>query len=314
MENRSHLVAAGLFVVVLTVALALTVLWLSRSSIDRSNYVVVSRIPVSGLRPDAAVRLRGVEVGKVGQIDFDPQDRRNILVGISVDRSAPLSRGTFAQLAYQGVTGLSYIALDDDGSNPQPLAPGAAQPARIELRPSLFDQLGGAGEELLREAAQSAQRLNRLLSDANLARLAGTLANTEAAARQVADLAASLQPAARSLAGLESHTDANLAQLGLLLQDLRGLSAELGRHTAMLDQVGQGAQALGESSRSVESSIVTDAVPRLTGMADELARTSRNLDRLIHAVEARPQSLVFGRAPLPPGPGEAGYAAGGRAP
>jgi phospholipid/cholesterol/gamma-HCH transport system substrate-binding protein len=314
MESRANVIAAGLFVIMLTLGLILTALWLTRDSLDRVPYLIVSKIPVSGLHAKAAVRLRGVDVGRVDSIAFDPNDMRTILVGISVDRAAALTQGTYSQLAFQGVTGLSYIALDDDGSKPARLASSGEFPAHIDMRPSLIDSIGESSGELLHEASAAAKRVNRLLSDDNLAHFAGTLRSTEAAATQLASLARGLQPAAQSLQGLASDTRGTVQKLDVLLGDLHGVTVEFGRHMGALDQVGRGAQAVGDASAAVQAALVDETLPRLTRAADDLARTSRTLDRFLAQMELRPQSLVFGSTALPPGPGESGFAApaGGR--
>jgi len=74
-----------------------------------------------------------------------------------VDRTATLTRGTYGQLSYQGVTGLSFVELDDDGSNPQRLATSVDSPGRIELRPSFLDQIGSSGQSVLADASPRGQ-------------------------------------------------------------------------------------------------------------------------------------------------------------
>jgi phospholipid/cholesterol/gamma-HCH transport system substrate-binding protein len=309
MESRSNAMAAGLFVMALSVGLALTALWLSSASLDRVRYVVVSKIPVSGLHAKADVRLRGVDVGKVADIRFDASDPRIVLVDIAVDRTATLTRGTYGRLSYQGVTGLSFIELDDDGTSFQRLDTSVDHPGRIELRPALLDQIEASGQSLLHNADLAAERLNRLLSDENLAHLSGALRNTESATRQIGVLAADLQPAARSLPDLEARTAAAMEQLDLLLADMRSAPVEFRQHLAALDEVGRGAREMGEASRSLETAIVGDTLPHVSGAADQLSRTSRTLDRVLQQVEQHPQSLLFGRSPPEPGPGEPGFVA-----
>jgi phospholipid/cholesterol/gamma-HCH transport system substrate-binding protein len=311
MESRSHLIAAGLFVIALTVGLIFTAVWLTSDRIDTVRYQVVSMIPVTGLHPKATVRLRGVDVGRVDTIDFDPNDPRAIRIGISVDRSAPLTRGTYGQLAYQGVTGLSYIALEDDGANRQPLAPDSDGALAIPLRASLFDQLAANSQELLRDAAVVTGRINELLSTDNIANAGAALRSARVATQQIAALAAELRPAARSLQGVETDTRATMDQLKLLLADLRGTTAEFGRHMGAIDEVGRSAGSVAATGRSVQAALLADTLPRLSGAIDELARTSRALDQVLEQVGQEPRGLLFGRAPAAPGPGEPGYAAPG---
>jgi len=307
MESRSNAIAAGLFVIALSVGVVLSVLWLTSENLDRVRYVVVSKVPVTGLHVKADVRLRGVDVGRVADIAFDAHDPRVILVHIDVDRTVTLTRGTYGQLSYQGVTGLSFIELDDDGSNPQGLVTSLDNPGRIELRAALLDQIEASGQSLLANADLAAKRLNRLLSDENLANLSGTLRNTESATRQIGILVTDLQPAARSLQTLETKTGAAVENLDLLMGDMRSFTDELRQHLAALDEVGRGAQAVGDASRTLETEIVGDTLPRLSGAIDDFSRTSRTLDRVLQEVEQHPQSLLFGNSAPAPGPGEPGF-------
>jgi len=309
MESRANVLAAGLFVIVLTLGLIGVAFWLTHDSLNRAHYQVVAHVAVSGLHDKAAVRLRGVEVGRVEGIGFDPHDRRTVLIDIAVDRDAGLTRGTYGQLALQGVTGLSYIALDDDGTQPEPLAGTDTEPGRIPLRPSLFDGLSDSGRDLLREGAQVARRLNQALADDNLARLAGTLRNTEAATHQIEALAQDLRPAARELQALQVDTRGAITHLDALVGDLRTLTGELGQHLSALDQVGHGAQALGAAGTALQTAVIGDTLPRLDGTLDELARSARELDRLLGRLERQPQAVLFGAPPPRPGPGEPGYSA-----
>src|SRR5688572_14571334 len=117
MENRAHALAAGLFTLVLAAALVAAAFWIRGEPIAQDAYVLHTRGSVSGLNAQADVRYRGVEVGKVERIRFDQDDPRTILVDVSVRGGTPLTRGTYGQLAAQGITGLSYVQLEDDGSS-----------------------------------------------------------------------------------------------------------------------------------------------------------------------------------------------------
>jgi phospholipid/cholesterol/gamma-HCH transport system substrate-binding protein len=106
MENRAHALAAGLFVVFLSIGLVMATIWFTGDTVQRVDYLLVSKVQVSGLNPKAPVRLRGVDVGKVEDIDFDPKDPRTILVRVAVDSAAPITKGTYASFSHLGVTGL----------------------------------------------------------------------------------------------------------------------------------------------------------------------------------------------------------------
>ncbi|MFD2272552.1 MlaD family protein [Undibacterium arcticum] len=69
-KNRAHALSAGLFLVLLCIGLLLVAIRLNGDTTDQQDYLLVSRTPVSGLNRNAPVRLRGVDVGKVKDIQF----------------------------------------------------------------------------------------------------------------------------------------------------------------------------------------------------------------------------------------------------
>ena len=137
MENKSHAMAAGLFVVVVACLLAGLALWLTR---DRHQYVefeLSTKDAISGLQVQATVRYKGVSVGKVTRIGFDPQASGNVLIRIAVDAEAPISpKTTYAQLGYQGVTGIAHIQLDDSDTPQSVLTTGPSGLPRLPMRSS----------------------------------------------------------------------------------------------------------------------------------------------------------------------------------
>ena len=100
MENKSHALAAGIFVLVVAAMLAGLAIWLTRDNANYEQYELSTRDGVSGLQPQAAVRYKGVAVGKVTRIGFDPQVNGNVLIRIAVNEQAPISPTTFAVLGY----------------------------------------------------------------------------------------------------------------------------------------------------------------------------------------------------------------------
>ena len=73
MENKSHALAAGIFVLVVAAMLAGLAVWLTRDNANYEQYELSTRDGVSGLQPQAAAQ-RSRDAGT----DADPgaQDRR----------------------------------------------------------------------------------------------------------------------------------------------------------------------------------------------------------------------------------------------
>ena len=75
MENKSHALAAGIFVLVVAAMLAGLAVWLTRDNANYEQYELSTRDGVSGLQPQAAVRYKGVAVGKVCLLYTSPSPR-----------------------------------------------------------------------------------------------------------------------------------------------------------------------------------------------------------------------------------------------
>jgi phospholipid/cholesterol/gamma-HCH transport system substrate-binding protein len=269
--------------------------------------VLESRYPVTGLNAQAAVRFRGVDVGKVEGIKFDPNDSRVILIRVAVRTGTPITAGTYAQLGTQGVTGLAYVMLDDDGSRPERLAadPGGAR--RIPVRQSFLDELSASGQDLVADANRLARRLNGLLSDENQAQFVRMLASLESAALRIDKLGAEAGPAVRNLPALTEDARKLLARADTALASVNEVTLQLAAGLGALERVAKSAEQIGAAAVSLSSAAEKGTLPRLNSLLEQLARNSRRLDRLLAELEEQPASFVFGRPAPAPGPGEPGF-------
>ena len=290
MENRAHALAAGLFTLFLAVALVAAGLWFRRDDIRFAQYIVTTSGSVTGLRLEAPVRYRGVDVGRVESIRIGPAAFGRIDVRIGVQEDTPITRSTYAQLGYQGVTGLAYVSLDDDGSSSERLKPGDGEPPRIEMRPSVFD----SGMDLVAAVKELSGRMNELLNEENRKLVTRVL-------KQTAALAEQLQGGARDVPALVADARVSLA-------DVSKLARKIEERSVALDRMAAGVEELGAASRSFSD----ETLPRVNTLVEQLQRDSRALERVISTLGENPQSFVFGAQRGRPGPGESGFKDGSR--
>jgi len=304
MENRAHALAAGLFTLLLGLGIVATAAWFGGDTVEMTNYLLVSNHPVSGLNVQAPVRFRGVTVGKVVSIGFNPTEPRLIQIEISVRSDTPLTQGTFAKLGSQGVTGLAYVILDDHGKIPGPLVGEGGNLAVIGVQPSFIDSITNSGQEMIENFNEAAKRVNVLLGEDNQKQLIGTVKNLERMSARIAALADSLEPAARALPALAGDA-------GLALKRADALIADLNRRLDTFERAANSAERLGDGGAAVSDALLTETLPRLNLLAEDLQRSARGLERTLNDLDEQPHSLIFGRNPLPPGPGEPGFGAKG---
>ena len=307
MENKAHAMAAGAFVLVVTALLALLAVWLTRDSSQRDLYEMSTSETVTGLQPQATVRFRGVPVGKVERIGFDSKIKGNVLIRVSIDSGAPMTKSVFAQVASQGVTGLGFIQLDDNGESTERVVANDNDPPRIPLKPGGLDRLLKQSETIFNQAEQASISLNKLLSDENQLALTSAVTQLAEAASSMSRVAKGLEPTVAALPALTrdlaSDARATLQSVKTVTDEVGTTARRLNEKDGPLDKLSQGGTALAAGVETFSAS----TLPKLGDVADETARTMRQLRRTVSAVDDNPQALIFGNGPPLPGPGETGF-------
>lgn len=320
MENKSHALAAGLFVLVVAAMLAGLAIWLTRDNANYEQYELSTKDGVSGLQPQATVRYKGVAVGKVTRIGFDPQVSGNVLIRIAVNEQAPITPTTFAVLGYQGVTGLAHVQLDD-AEKPYPeLPPGPSGLPRLPLKPSPFGKLAEQAPAILSQVEEATRRINQLLGDTNQQLLTQTLGNISSAAAGVntltqkldATVTQRLDPALASLPPLAGDARKTLQALQQAGNSVTTLASDFSKTTqritaegGAIDQITLGTQALARAA----DQFGTTTLPRVNRAADDTSLAARRLGRAVGGITDNPQLFIYGSGRIPPGPGEPGFAA-----
>ncbi|GAB2887149.1 MlaD family protein [Uliginosibacterium flavum] len=305
MENRAYALMVGLFVICLGAAGVMALWWVSGGAQDTTKYMIVSSKSVTGLNPQAAVRYRGVRVGKV--IDVDLQDSREVVVLIRIDSDVPVTRGTRARIGTQGLTGMGFIQLDDDGNDPAPpKSIIAGGPPLIPMQPGLMDQATDSAQEIIGRLRKSSERMEQVLSAENVTRIDATLKNLAASS-------ASLEKALNQTAGLAADmrkfsSPENAERLATTLEQIQTMSKQLNpavddfrKALAKVDAAGTRIDKLGGD---VQAALTADTLPRMNQLMLDLHTNTQQLSRVLDDIERSPQLLLLGKRQQTPGPGE----------
>ncbi|HYE36335.1 MlaD family protein [Methylocaldum sp.] len=300
MGRETYAFLTGLFVIILGAASVIAAMWLGNYGEEYKSYYVVTQRSVSGLNPESTVLFRGVNAGKVSTIRFDPQDRRNILVRVELNEDLPITRSTYAILRVQALTGLAQVELYDTGEQPEPLPTDPDDPARIPLRPSLFDKLTESGQDILSQLGMLATRLNSVLNENNRQRIERIL---EAVATSTEHLAI-----------FEKRVDEMLAEIPALSGEAQRMMAGINRLAGDLDATVKEVRGLVKSTESLIASgrtagdvVVQTTLPKVNELLDETESIAVDIRNLSNRLENDPRILLFGSPKPAPGPGEPGF-------
>ena len=332
MENKSHAIAAGSFVLAVAALLVAMAIWLTRDTSATRLYELSTREAVTGLQPQAGVRFRGVAVGKVVSIGFDTVTPGNVLIRISTDDAAPITRSTFGTLGFQGVTGLAFIQLDDGGESKEALPTSEDAVARIPMRPGLLAKLTEQGTALLTQVEETSRKVNQLLSTDNqkvvftavqdIGQAAISIKQFSTNADRLLDaqfgpekmnlpkLAQDMSTALKSLQATGDKVGSNVDLMGASANEVKQMATEITAVAKSVSQPGGVIEKLNDGVQSlngVAQNLSGSTLPRLNRATDDAARMARQVGRTAEAVSDNPQSLIYGNGPTAPGPGEPGF-------
>lgn len=304
MENRAHAIAAVTFLIVLSVGAYFIYFWLSSAPAAPRVYRIVTDQSAAGLASQSAVMFKGLQVGHVESVHFDPQNPSHVVIDFRVQRDAYVTESTYAVIALKGLLGGKVLKLKLGKGSREPLETSADNPAHIPLRQGVIGQLKEAARKNLKGLHTLLNRINQLLGKKNRQRISEIIEQLDTLTSQLVKLEKRLAPAIKQLPKL-------LANVNKALNEARGLIANANQLIKQahvpLKKAGQLEQTLQRLARKLNR----QTLPGIQQLTRSLTRTSRQLRQLTRELKANPQSLIFGAPQPKPGPGEPGFGTSG---
>ena len=299
METKANYVLIGAFTIVVTLFLLLFALWAAKYSSDRdwNTYDVIFNEPVTGLSEGSSVQYNGIVVGTIDSLMLVPDDPRQVVARLRLHATTPVKTDTRAKLSMTSLTGPPIIQLT--GGSPGAPALRSHREGEvpvIQTAPSALQNIADTANRLV-------ERLDQVLSERNVARIAGTLENIEgvtgALAGQQENLGALIVSARKASEQLEGTlATANGAMTDLdreLVQKLPELVAKLDSTLRRLDSAAQGADSILNENRAAINSFASDGLAQLGPTLAELRALIRDLRRISDRLDANPARYLLGR-------------------
>ncbi len=306
-EPKVNYALLGLFVLVLGAGLIGVGAWLSAGGNGEAEYdpYVTYVESVSGLKVNAPVTYRGVEVGRVRGIALDARNPEQVCLSLEILHGTPIKMDTVATLSAQGLTGIAFIDLSGGIRDAALLrATEDGTPPIIRSGPSLLSRFDDAITKALASFTRLAGELHSLLDDENRAAVSDilrelrTLSATLVAHDEEIDQV--LSNAARAL----EHGAAASAKLPELVEQLRRNMAAFEGITQQYRVVGEDIGALVRDGHALVQPVARELLPEARALLDNIEGLTADLRRLTRMLEREPNSLLFGKHREPPGPGE----------
>lgn len=299
METRANYVLIGAFTLLTAIGLLMFGLWAAKFSSERSwqQYKIVFDEAVTGLSVGSPVQFNGILVGSIQQLSLDPNDPRRVIAIIRADARAPVKTDTRARMAITSVTGPSVIQLTGG-------TPGAPLLVDVDKRdPPVILTSPSALQNIADTASRLVERLDEVLSEANVDHISATLENLERISGSLAHqdkgmeaLLVSARDAARSLDTTLQTTNGTMQRLDQnLVQQLPEVIARLESTLARLDSAAGNADAILGENRAAIHSFANDGLGQLGPTLVELRGLIGDLRQISDRISGSPPRFLLGR-------------------
>ncbi len=290
MENKAHYTLIGAFIIALLISLFVFLIWLAKFDIQQkyNEYDIYFSESVFGLTQASQVSYNGIPVGEVRDISIAPNDPSKVLVTIRIKEETPVLVDTMTTLGMQGITGVLFVQIigGQPGSPVLKAKPGEPRPV-IPSRPSTLEEFFGGSGELIRNALETLERVNRIMSDDNINRISMMLENFEGLS---SDLAAEGDTIRATLVDLR---DTISEAEKLFKDDLKPVAGEFLALTqsantllVRLDSV------MAESAEGI-TEFSQQGLPEMQMLFSDLRQLTQTLNELTSRLAERPSEIIF---------------------
>lgn len=298
MKEKLNFTLAGIFVLVLTVLLIAGVLWLGAGGprTDQKLYLTYMTESVYGLSHDSVVTYLGVDVGRVSEIDLDPDNTERVRLLLEIDADVPIQEDTVASLDVQGLTGLAHVNLEGaEGTAPLLQARAGEEYPVIPSRTSTRAQWEKNVSKMLANLSDITERVNQLVDDRYLEEVMEELRLTLKNTREVSN----------RLQGILKQVDRDMvAKMPSLVEQLEVTAISVDQMAKQIANTSRALEQIAVKSGGDVEQFTAQSLPEASAMMVELRQAAENLRRFSEELERHPEILLRG-APQPrPGPGE----------
>lgn len=301
MENRSHIVAALAFIFFFGAGAIGFYIWLSTGDQGNRTLVIETKHSVGGVSGDSPVKFKGLKVGHIESVDFDPHNANKVRIVFQVNDTVPLTQSSYGQLTTQGITGMSTLTLKTPDSSAPPLQ---GNPPQLPLHQGLLDKLKNQGQADLAKISTILDQVQQLTGGDNAKHISRTLTQLDQATRQLTKAEKSLQPALEQLPALTHQLQKTVDSVDRLTHQAIPAIQKAGR-------AAQSAHKAGQSGQKVMRRLDQQILPHLDALTRQMHGTARQIQDLGAELSAKPQSVLTGPPKRRPGPGEPGFDSSG---
>jgi phospholipid/cholesterol/gamma-HCH transport system substrate-binding protein len=227
--------------------------------------------PVTGLGKGTTVRYNGIDIGRVDDVKFDPNDPQVVVTTLQVQPNLGIRADSVVSIESEGLTGGSYVEIEG-GKKDSPLLSlkeGQRYPV-IKSAPSTLQKLAKGAPQLLEKLNNIADKLNTVLNADNQRAFSNILTN--------------LDRTTGTLARRSGEIDTTLTDLSKASKALPGAVAD----------ADVSAKKFGQLSADADDFVKSDGIAQLSALLADTRRLVISVNKLSDELNRQPTKLLFG--------------------
>lgn len=252
---------------------------------------------LSGLEIGATVKFRGIPIGKVGKITYDPANLSRVKVIYNIDAEFPMKQDMYAQTGMMGITGLKYVEILGGTNTAAPLKENSELPSKQSLMASIT----GKSEVIIAKIELLLNQLNTLTDPDSLRTLRKILSNVESITGTANNFVNELSPDVKVVTKSFKST---MRTVDSISTDIRGItsrihdSISLGDLAKIVTKVDTTADEIKNLIRTLNMTIKQSREDFTVSMQN-LRETAENINELSKLLLENPSLIIKGENPKP---------------
>ena len=240
---------------------------------------------VAGVEVGAQVKLGGVRIGRVLNIQTPSGPGQPITVEIGIKQGTVLYKGTQALITQVGLVGDTYLLLSIEKTTNERFRVGETIPSEEQIQ---FARIVARVEDLSKSIDTLISDIDKLFSQKNIMGIEKVIENTN---KTIVSASSSIDQIVSALKNTTDNLGLVLNEIGGLVRDNKGeVSIAIKRARETIEKTGEDIEKAGDAIKAFEETAKT--LSKTSGSIDKaVVLQSQNLDQLLNLMIKATQDL-----------------------
>ena len=272
MERGVNYIFIGLCFIATLIGLVVFIFWFGGNDEFGNSvkkYKAYSKIAVAGIKPDSSIKYKGINVGKITNINFKDKNFDEVEFDLIIREDLPIKKDSILQVDQDGLIGNVFFNLIQNNSSEEILdSNGALQVER------------GGISHILNSAPNLTGKIDDLLESAN------ELMN-EKNINNIASILESIKDSANKLNKMMNAVQENTKEISSLIENIDKVSITA---STMLDTINK---KVNDGEYDIRD-ILTPSLMSIENSMNNINKLAKDGSILLHDLKENPYNTIFG--------------------